>query len=348
MNNKKSTIIKTSCAIGVIIALAILAVCCKTADSGESGASDTEITASAVQSENTPAPQNSKASEAAPQTESSEATTASVSTATATTTVTTSKEVTTTAASTTKPQTSASTAPKPLWAETECQKQLYITVDCYARKQAIIGSEAVRLMKFGEKVNAVALTDTGYYKLSDGLFVHSDYLSEAKLVTATAKPTSTTKVKPASTTVQTKATSTSKTDLPSPISTSEYEQEVFRLVNEIRRKNGLAEFKWDDAAYKVAKTRAAEITQSFSHTRPNGSDPYSLYGVSDMWSVFTTVGENIAAGQSTPADVVESWMNSEGHRANILNPNFENLAVGFVQSNDVYGTYWVQEFNTYR
>ena len=379
MNDRsKKNIIKTLCAAAAVIAAVTLAVCCKsdvlrTATDSPDGISTPKAASS---SSSTPAAQNSENSDLSSSGESAitEATAETTAVTTAETTAETTVETTavstaaTTAASSAEATTAATTAaavqstqasaattaPKPLWTETEYKKQLYITVDCYSRKEALIGSEAVKLMKFGKKVNTVAITDTGYYKLEDGSFVHGDYLSETKPVVTTAATTKapSTTLKPASSTPKPAVTNppsgnsgTSQTLS----NASEYEQEVFRLINEIRRDYGLAEFKWDDAAYRVATTRAGEIVHSFGHTRPDGSSPYSLYGVSSMWDVFSSVGENIAAGQKTPAEVVDSWMSStKGHRENILNPNFENLAVAFLQGGGKYGTYWVQEFNTYR
>lgn len=58
---------------------------------------------------------------------------------------------------------------------------------------------------------------------------------------------------------------------------------------------------------------------------------------------YTYAGENIAAGQQTPQDVMNSWMNSPGHRSNILNPNYTTIGVGFAKGG-AYGTYWTQQF----
>ena len=91
---------------------------------------------------------------------------------------------------------------------------------------------------------------------------------------------------------------------------------------------------------QAANVRAQEIVNSFSHTRPDGSSfstVLSQNGVSYRGS-----GENIAYGQRTAAEVMDGWMNSSGHRANILNGNYTNIGVGFYESNGV--KYWVQLF----
>ncbi|MBO5293129.1 MAG: hypothetical protein J6B10_08125 [Lachnospiraceae bacterium] len=123
-------------------------------------------------------------------------------------------------------------------------------------------------------------------------------------------------------------------------SASSYAAKVVELVNAERAKNNLAPLTMDTAVTSAANTRAKEIVQSFSHTRPNGSSfstALKEHGVSYRGS-----GENIAWGQKTPEEVVKGWMNSPGHRANILNDKFTKIGVGYHVSN---GTpYWVQLF----
>lgn len=124
------------------------------------------------------------------------------------------------------------------------------------------------------------------------------------------------------------------------IAISEYAQEVVRLVNEERAKNGLSALTIDYTAAKAADVRAGEIESYFSHTRPDGSSCFtalSQAGVSYMGA-----GENIAKGQRTPAEVMNGWMNSPGHRANILNEKFTKIGVSYKMVN---GTpCWVQLF----
>ena len=221
---------------------------------------------------------------------------------------------------------------------------MYINISsCCARKEGLQGSEVVSYKYYGDAVNIAALTDTGYYKLDDGTYIHSDYLSESK-------PVATTVPKAAKPTVQDNTTPTSAiTD--SPVNCTAEEAEVFRIVNEIRVSYGLKPYKWDTNAYKAAKARCTEIEQQFSHLRPDGSNFKTIYGYSDdeLWYKFCSVGENLGSGQPTAQRVVDSWMAStKGHRENILNPDFENLAVAFGTYNDAYKYYWVQEFTTYR
>lgn len=261
------------------------------------------------------------------------------------TSVTTTAKTTQTTAATTKATTPATTAaPKPAWTEKKCSGTMYINISsCSARKEGLQGSKVVSYKYYGDAVNIAALTDTGYYKLDDGTYIHSDYLSESKpavtTVPATAKPTVQNSTTPAPV----------LTD--SPVNCSAEEAEVFRIVNEIRVSYGLKPYKWDANAYKAAKARCSEIEQKFSHLRPDGSNFKTIYGYSDdeLWYKFCSVGENLGSGQPTAQRVVDSWMAStKGHRENILNPDFENLAVAFGTYNDAYKYYWVQEFTTYR
>lgn len=272
-------------------------------------------------------------------------TTTSTTTTAKATSVTTTAKTTQTTAATTKATTPATTAaPKPAWTEKKCSATMYINISsCSARKEGLQGSKVVSYKYYGDAVKVTALTDTGYYKLDDGTYIHGDYLSESKpavtTVPATAKPT-----------VQDNATPAPVlTD--SPVNCTAEEAEVFRIVNEIRVSYGLKPYKWDANAYKAAKARCSEIEQKFRHLRPDGSNFKTIYGYSDeeLWYKFCSVGENLGSGQPTAQRVVDSWMAStKGHRENILNPDFENLAVAFGTYNDAYKYYWVQEFTTYR
>lgn len=122
---------------------------------------------------------------------------------------------------------------------------------------------------------------------------------------------------------------------------SQYAAEVVRLVNVEREKAGLSDLTINDKAQAAAQIRAGELQQSFSHTRPNGTTPFTA--LTEAGASYQTAGENIAMGQKTPAEVVNAWMNSAGHRANILNDQFTSIGVGY--TTDANGTaYWSQLF----
>lgn len=118
-------------------------------------------------------------------------------------------------------------------------------------------------------------------------------------------------------------------------------KQVAQLVNEERAKAGLPALEFDTEIASAALVRANEITTSFSHTRPDGRKFSTV--LTDNGIRFTGAGENIAWGQKSPEQVMEAWMNSDGHRANILDANFNKIGVGHYQ--DASGrNYWVQLF----
>lgn len=121
---------------------------------------------------------------------------------------------------------------------------------------------------------------------------------------------------------------------------SDFAAEVVRLVNQERAKAGLSALSTNTSIRFAAQTRAAEQKQSFSHTRPNGS--HFSTALTQSGVRFRGAGENIAMGQKTPEQVMNAWMNSQGHRENILNPNFTSIGVGSVSSGGT--VYWVQLF----
>ena len=123
-------------------------------------------------------------------------------------------------------------------------------------------------------------------------------------------------------------------------SVTAYEKEVVRLVNVERAKQGLSPLEYDWQLSRVARYKSEDMQKNkyFSHTSPTYGSPFNMmknFGIS-----YRTAGENIAKGYRTPATVVEGWMNSPGHRANILNSSFTHIGVGYVQN----GNYWTQMF----
>ena len=122
-----------------------------------------------------------------------------------------------------------------------------------------------------------------------------------------------------------------------------YEQEVIRLVNEIRAENGLKVLTYDWELARVARYKSQDMKDNkyFSHTSPVYGTPFQMiknFGIS-----YRSAGDNIAKGYATPQAVVNGWMNSSGHRANILNANYTHIGVGYVSG----GNYWTQMFISY-
>lgn len=119
-----------------------------------------------------------------------------------------------------------------------------------------------------------------------------------------------------------------------------YEQEVIRLVNVERAKAGLKALTEDWELSRVARYKSQDMhdLRYFSHTSPTYGSPFDMmkaFGIR-----YRTAGENIAMGYRTPAAVVQGWMNSPGHRANILNASYTKIGVGYVAG----GNYWTQHF----
>lgn len=117
-----------------------------------------------------------------------------------------------------------------------------------------------------------------------------------------------------------------------------YEQEVVRLVNLERAKNGLPELTEDVELSRIARLKSRDMHDNgyFDHTSPTYGTPFQMmrsFGIS-----YRSAGENIAMGYATPQSVVNAWMNSPGHRANILNASYTKIGVG------LYERYWTQHF----
>ena len=124
------------------------------------------------------------------------------------------------------------------------------------------------------------------------------------------------------------------------IRSSSAASEVVRLTNSARGQNGYAALVEDGALSEAAAVRAREIARSFSHTRPSGASFSSA--LSESGVSYLRAGENIASGQKSASEVVNAWMNSPGHRANILNSNYSRIGSASV---NIDGTlYWVQLF----
>ncbi len=117
-------------------------------------------------------------------------------------------------------------------------------------------------------------------------------------------------------------------------------REVLKLTNQERVNAGLPVLTYSNVLEKGAMIRAEEIIQSFSHTRPDGSKFYTVF---DDTYAFKSMGENLAAGFTSASSVVSGWMNSEGHRANILKEGFSQIGIGIKKDKDGR-IYWVQIF----
>ncbi|WP_141698966.1 CAP domain-containing protein, partial [Candidatus Marithrix sp. Canyon 246] len=126
---------------------------------------------------------------------------------------------------------------------------------------------------------------------------------------------------------------------------SQYDAELLRLTNLERQKAGVAALSLSNQLNQAAQNHADDMARNnyFSHTGLNGSKPWDrakAAGYNDSY-----VGENIAAGNTSPADVIQGWMNSQGHRENILNSNYTEIGFGYSHlDSSQYRHYWVQVF----
>jgi len=121
---------------------------------------------------------------------------------------------------------------------------------------------------------------------------------------------------------------------------TDFEAEVVRLVNEVRAQNGLKPLTHDWQLSRVARYKSQDMKDKnyFSHTSPTYGSPFDMmksFGIS-----YKSAAENIAKGQATAQAVVNAWMNSSGHRKNILSSSYTHIGVGYVAN----GNYWTQMF----
>lgn len=139
-----------------------------------------------------------------------------------------------------------------------------------------------------------------------------------------------------------KATANTNDSSPTEDEAVDYRQQVLDLVNAEREKEGLPALILDEELCKAADIRSTELVELYEHTRPDGRECFSV--LDDQGISYLSAGENIAAAYTTPEGVVEGWMNSEGHRANILNAEFTKMGISLCKVDSGYYYYWVQLF----
>ncbi|WP_312091185.1 CAP domain-containing protein [Aminipila sp.] len=141
---------------------------------------------------------------------------------------------------------------------------------------------------------------------------------------------------------KTTTTDTNKTDTTTG-TVGSYEQQVADLVNQERAKAGLAPVTLNTKLSGVAEKKAEDMRDKnyLSHTSPTYGSPFDM--MKQFGVTYSAAGENIAKGQKTPQSVMDAWMNSSGHRANILSSNYDQIGVGYVTDSNG-NTYWVQMF----
>ncbi len=137
-----------------------------------------------------------------------------------------------------------------------------------------------------------------------------------------------------------------KINIPSIDDVKALEQKVIELVNQQRAYNGLPALKANWEVSRVARYKSQDMIDKhyFAHQSPTFGSPFNM--MENFGIRFSAAGENIAYGQRTPEEVMKSWMNSPGHRSNILNATYNQIGVGVAKSSN--GTfYWTQMFIKY-
>lgn len=212
------------------------------------------------------------------------------------------------------------------WTESPAEGIMYIkNGGIYSREEALEGSAKVNRYNLNDTVTVTAITNTDYYKIAEGEFIHSDFLSPTEVVDY-----------PLSTQYGQRAQTAWEQDL---------SQQVFDVVNSVRAEYGLKPFKQLDSLNAAAAERAWETTVYNSHTRPDGSRCFTVldeYGLKNP----STKAENIAKWYSSAQSVVNAWMSDYAHRSAILGEH-EYMGVGcYYVAGDYYGYYWTQVFYT--
>ena len=198
-----------------------------------------------------------------------------------------------------------------------------ITIPCPATQSCPDNQEAVTALQ--KQLSSLFDTDNASVPAWLNGLCH---LSHTPLSPSTTQPTPSTD-KPSADKPSTDKPSTDKPSV-SVTNTSTYEQQVIDLINEIRIKNGLSPLTENTALSRCAKAKSQDMHDKryFSHQSPTYGSPFDM--MKQFGITYRTAGENIAMGQSTPQAVVNAWMNSEGHRANILNASFTQIGMGYV------------------
>ena len=172
--------------------------------------------------------------------------------------------------------------------------------------------------------------------------VKPTYTTEAttESTTQSVKPTYTTEVTTESTTQKVTETSTETTTASANVNSSTA-KELLNLVNKARAENGLSALTLNSNLSAVAQKKAEDMKNNnyFSHTSPTYGSPFDM--IKNAGINYKTAGENIAKGQKTAEAVFNAWMNSSGHRANILNSRFTQMGIGVTDGSNKY---WSQMF----
>ena len=225
-----------------------------------------------------------------------------------------------------------------------CTDELYVIKMVNVRTGPSTDYERLGALQKGEKISVTGIVDNNWYQfLFQGEigYVSSKYVvDEASFRLLEQEEKNSEAAEKKSENAEEKSEEEKKEETNIPSNDSETKQQLVEKMNEERLANGVSEISHSSELDALAQIRAEEIYQNFSHTRPDGSSCFTiLSGVT-----YSTAGENIAAGQEDVTEVMSAWMNSPGHRSNILNPSFGKVGIGYFVAPDGYGIYWVQLF----
>lgn len=196
-----------------------------------------------------------------------------------------------------------------------------------------VSSTSLTIQGTNQQLVNVSVDSDAIVSITPSSSVNASYNSSNQTITITASSSGTISIT-ATKSGYSNATTSIAVTYQSSADASAYAAQVVALVNQERVNAGLSELSVSSGLSTGAMIRAEELVTSFSHARPDGSS----------WTTVSSEasGENIAKGQANPTSVMSSWMNSSGHKANILNSNFTKIGVGVYYDNGTY--YWVQLF----
>ncbi len=222
---------------------------------------------------------------------------------------------------------------------------LYVKKAVNVRKGPSTDYEKIGALSKGTEVQITGIADTGWYQIQYNN--ETAYVSASYLLDETSYQAMIAEEEAAALAAQQAATEQAQAqpeqEQQGAADTGDYRSQVVALMNQERAAAGIGGITQSATLDALAQIRAQEIVQNFSHTRPNGASCFTVFEENGV--TYLVAGENIAAGYSTPEEVMNGWMNSEGHRANILNSSFGQVGIGYyTDPNSGYGTYWVQIF----
>lgn len=224
----------------------------------------------------------------------------------------------------------------------EYSADLYVKKAVNVRIGPSTDYEKIGGLSKGQQIQVTGIADTGWYRIEyngSEAYVSSNYLvDEATYQAILAEEEAAALAAQQAASEQAAQQATEQTN------TGGYKEQVVAIMNQERSAAGVGGITQNANLDNLAQIRAQEIVTSFSHTRPNGTSCFTVFEENGV--TYMVAGENIAAGYGTPEEVMVGWMNSEGHRANILNGNFTQVGIGYyTDPNSTYGTYWVQIFS---